>query len=99
MKFKLKLVKQDQPKRNYKLSVGLYQKMQEGNKIGYSKNSFSINDMRAAINTVFAKDPTRQVKIVTNQAGYDLFNEAIKEQLKIKKHDRKRLSIKSKIFK
>jgi hypothetical protein len=67
---------------------GIYEQLDDIAVVPYDPNKFSSQ-----------KPAQRQVKIVTNQAGLDLFNQALQKEFKKQKHDRKRLSIKSKIFK
>lgn len=98
--FRFKITKKDLPgigntpiKLEIKTGVGLYQQLKQGNKIKYNTGKFSLQP--------YVEDPNRNVKIVTNQAGMDAFNNAIKEQNKKAKEDeyRKKFRFRSKIFK
>lgn len=90
--FKLRLVKKP------RASEGLYQQLNSGHRYDYK--DFSLDDMKKALTEMYGLKPqTRSVKITTNQAGLDLFQKALKQQSKTFKNDRKRLSIKSKVFK
>jgi hypothetical protein len=97
MKFKLKLVKQSRPK----VDPGLWEQLDQDFKlISYDKGKFSLGEMKKVIGEMYTKKPTqRSVKITTNQAGYELFQKALENEFKKQKNDRKRLSIKSKVFK
>lgn len=97
IKFKLRLVK----KPRVKTGPGLWEQVEMDVKaVPYDKGKFSLDEMRKAFAEMYANKPAqRSVKIVTNQAGLDLFNKALQQEIKKQKHDRKRLSIKSKIFK
>lgn len=95
--FKLRLVR----KPRVKTGPGLWEQLDADVKaIPYDKGKFSLDEMKKVFSEMYSQKPAqRQVKIVTNQAGYDLFNKALQQELKKQKHDRKRLSIKSKVFK
>lgn len=92
--FKLRLVKKP------RTPQGIYEQLKGGTAVAYDTGKFSLDEMKKAFAEMYAKKPAqRSVKIVTNQAGLDMFNKALQQEFKKQKHDRKRLSIKSKIFK
>ena len=96
--FRLRLVRKPRPK----TGPGLWEQLEMDVKaIPYDKSKFSLDEMKKAFAALYTqKQPAqRQVKLVTNLAGLDLFNKALQQEIKKQKHDRKRLSIKSKIFK
>lgn len=105
--FKLKLVKKPQAAWNDKKRVGqgLYSKLSQNNanKMTYNSGSFTLQDVEKAFGELLQNQTKeRKVKIITNQAGVDLFNKALlEEQLKkVKENEyRKKLSFRSKIFK
>lgn len=57
---------------------GIYEQLDDIAVVPYDPNKFSSQ-----------KPAQRQVKIVTNQAGLDLFNKALQQEIKKQKHDRK----------
>lgn len=93
--FKLRLV------RKPRTPQGVYEQLKGGTAVAYDTGKFSLDEMKKAFAELYPKKQPaqRQVKLVTNQAGLDLFNKALQKEFKKQKHDRKRLSIKSKIFK
>lgn len=97
IKFKLRLVK----KPGIKTGPGLWEQLESDVKaIPYDKGKFSLGEMKKVFTELYGNKPAqRSVNIVTNQAGLDMFNKALQQEFKKQKHDRKRLSIKSKIFK
>src|SRR5688572_16612273 len=99
--FKIKLTKKKNPVQKIE-SSGLYKQMKSGNRVSYNKTSFSMQDIQAAMSQVFIKDPTRTVKIVTNRAGAEMFEEALKkefEKTKYKDEHRKKIDFRSEVFK
>jgi len=68
-----------------KSSAGIYHKMKDnGNLVQYNRGEFSINLLRDIFGDLFYRRvdiKNRRVKIYTNEAGFDLFNKANKEDL------------------
>jgi hypothetical protein len=64
-------------------SAGLYHRMRNnGNLVQYARGTFSINLLRQVFGDLFyLRVPMgqRRVKLYTNEAGFDVFNQAIKE--------------------
>lgn len=82
--FKLRLV------RKPKTPKGLYEQLEAGTAVVYDTSKFSLDEMKKAFAEMYSQKPAqRQVKIVTNQAGLDLFNKALQQEIKKQKHDRK----------
>lgn len=102
--FRFKITKKDLPKIDktlIKTGVGLYQQLKQVNKVGLN-GPISLQGLNQVISNLYIKNPTRNVKIVTNQAGMDAFNNALlEEQIKKAKEDeyRKKFRFRSKIFK
>lgn len=102
--FKIKLTKKPQPEIKY--GKGLYEQLKVkpgSNHVGYDSSNFSMKLFEEAIANVFIKDPARNVKIITNAAGEELLKQAFEKEvnkiLKEQNEHRKKLSIRSKIFK
>ena len=92
MKFKLRLVRNDKPK--IKVGTGIWQQLEKkGNIIPYSTGQFTMPNL--------SSPPKRTVKLMTNEAGMKLFQQALEKEANKKKENeyRKRFSLKSKIFK
>ena len=86
------------PKR--RVGMGLYQQLKSGNQVNYNTQPFTMDTLKQAMGGLLQQPVDRKVKIITNQAGLDMFNEAMAEQLKQKENEyRKRFSFKSEIFK
>lgn len=103
--FKLKLIKKPEAAwcNSILQSQGLYEQLrQNANKTSYNPGPISLQDLQKAVGELYVKDNTRSVKLVTNQAGLDLINEAFlkeaKKQIQKNEH-RKKLSFRSKILK
>lgn len=66
-------------------SEGIFHKMRRnGNLVQYNRGEFSINLLRTVFGDLFYRRvdiKNRRVKIYTNEAGFDLFNQANKEDL------------------
>lgn len=91
--FKLRLVKK--PK-------GLFEQLPAHPQyVPYDRSKFSLDELKKAFSEMYQKRPQTQRKVTlrTNQAGYELFQKALEQEFKKQKYDRKRLSIKSKVFK
>jgi hypothetical protein len=108
LSFRLKLIKkEDLPGVGgtpIKINLGVYEKVKQGNIVKYDRNKFSLQEMKDAIGALYTQPQPKQrsVKLVTNQAGLDLFNEALKKEfLKQSKKDeyRKKFRFRSKILK
>lgn len=104
--FKIKLIKKDLPKVVIKGSSGIYQQMKNnGNTaVAYNRGEFSVDSLREVFGDLFnktTKTNTRQVKIITNQAGMNMINKALELEAKNFKNNehRKKLDFRSKIFK
>jgi hypothetical protein len=103
--FKIKLTKKPQAAwKINKESQGLYSQLSQNNanKSAYDPGKFSLDSMREAIGEFFTeKQKTRSVKLVTTQAGKDLFDKALLEEMQkyVNNEYRKKLSFRSKIFK
>jgi hypothetical protein len=93
MTFKFKYNKIERERRDQ----GLYQQLRNG--YVPPDKPFTLELLKQTISQLH-QPADRGVKIVTNQAGLDMFNEAMAEQLKQKENEyRKRFSFKSEIFK
>jgi len=68
-----------------KSSAGIYHKMKDnGNLVQYNRGEFTINLLRDVFGDLFYRRvdiKNRRVKIYTNEAGFDLFNKASKDDL------------------
>jgi len=66
-----------------KVSAGIYQRMRMGgNYVPYNRGEFSVNLLRSVFGDLFYRRvdvAQRRVKMYTNEAGYDVFQQAIKE--------------------
>jgi hypothetical protein len=66
-----------------KVSAGVYYRMRNnGNLIQYNRGEFSTNILRAVFGDLFYRRvdvADRRVKIYTNEAGFDVFDQALKE--------------------
>jgi hypothetical protein len=66
-----------------KESAGIYWRMKNsGNYIGYDRGTFSLNLLKAAFGTIFYRREAikdRRVKMYTNEAGFEQFDQACKE--------------------
>lgn len=82
--FRLRLVRKPRSPK------GIYEQLDDIAVVPYDPNKFSLDEMRKAFAEMYSQKPAqRQVKIVTNQAGLDLFNKALQQEIKKQKHDRK----------
>lgn len=68
-----------------KVSGGIYYKMRNnGNRVPYNRGEFSLELLRDVFGDLFYRRvdiKDRRVKIYTNEAGFDLFNQANKQDL------------------
>lgn len=68
-----------------KVSGGIYYKMRNnGNRVTYNRGEFSLELLRDVFGDLFYRRvdiKDRRVKIYTNEAGFDLFNQANKQDL------------------
>jgi len=68
-----------------KISGGIYYKMRNnGNRVTYNRGEFSLELLRDVFGDLFYRRvdiKDRRVKIYTNEAGFDLFNQANKQDL------------------
>jgi hypothetical protein len=68
-----------------KVSGGIYYKMRNnGNRVTYNRGQFSLELLRDVFGDLFYRRvdiKDRRVKIYTNEAGFDLFNQANKQDL------------------
>lgn len=68
-----------------KVSGGIYYKMRNnGNRVTYNRGEFSLELLRDTFGDLFYRRvdiASRRVKIYTNEAGFDLFNQANKQDL------------------
>lgn len=66
-----------------KLSAGVYYRMRNnGNLVQYNRGQFSVNIFRAVFGDLFYRRvdvANRRVKIYTNEAGFDVFDQALKD--------------------
>ena len=108
LSFKLKLTKKDFPGLDgtpIKVKLGgIYDQVKQENVVKYDKGKLSLQEMKDAIGALYTQPQPQQrkVKLITDQAGMDLFNEALKKEfLKQSKKDeyRKKFDFRSKILK
>jgi len=66
-----------------KVSAGVYYRMRNnGNLVQYNRGQFSVNIFRAVFGDLFYRRvdvANRRVKIYTNEAGFDVFDQALKD--------------------
>lgn len=105
--FKIKLIKKELPKTPKVLGTSIYQQMKNnGTTIKYNSGQFSTDNLKEVLEELFTRNTqanNRQIKVITNQAGMNAFEKALKEEVTnlINKKDehRKKLDFRSEVFK